>query len=133
MPEAELHDLIIELRSQTMGLGTYRHKFDHLAESRAEDRARGGVAMQLFDLTGKVAVVTGGNGGIGLGMAQGMASFGAAIVIAGRNAAKAATAWPRCGTWRAGAVRGRRRDEEGRVRGAGRRYGSSGSAGWTSW
>jgi elongation factor G len=34
VPEAELHDLIIELRSQTMGLGTYRHEFDHLAEIR---------------------------------------------------------------------------------------------------
>jgi elongation factor G len=33
VPEAELHDLIIELRSQTMGLGTYRHHFDHLAET----------------------------------------------------------------------------------------------------
>ena len=48
--------------------------------------------MQLFDLTGKVAVVTGGNGGIGLGMAEGMASCGATIVVAGRNAEKAATA-----------------------------------------
>jgi 2-deoxy-D-gluconate 3-dehydrogenase len=47
---------------------------------------------QLFDLTGKVAIVTGGNGGIGLGMAQGMASCGAAIVIAGRNAEKAKSA-----------------------------------------
>jgi 2-deoxy-D-gluconate 3-dehydrogenase len=46
----------------------------------------------LFDLTGKVAIVTGGNGGIGLGMAQGMASCGAAIVIAGRNVEKAKTA-----------------------------------------
>ena len=36
VPEAELHDLIIELRSQTLGLGTYRRKFDHLAESRGE-------------------------------------------------------------------------------------------------
>ncbi|MEJ0018655.1 MAG: glucose 1-dehydrogenase [Acetobacteraceae bacterium] len=45
--------------------------------------------MKLFDLTGKVALVTGGNGGIGLAMAQGMASIGAAIVIAGRNEAKA--------------------------------------------
>ncbi len=34
VPEAELHDLIIELRSQTMGLGTYRRRFDHLAEAR---------------------------------------------------------------------------------------------------
>jgi elongation factor G len=35
VPEAELHDLIIELRSQTMGLGTYRRRFDHLAETHA--------------------------------------------------------------------------------------------------
>jgi len=48
--------------------------------------------MKLFDLTGKVALVTGGNGGIGLGMAQGMASCGASIVISGRNAEKAQTA-----------------------------------------
>ena len=48
--------------------------------------------MKLFDLSGKVAVVTGGNGGIGLGMAQGMASCGAAIVIAGRDEAKTMTA-----------------------------------------
>jgi elongation factor G len=33
VPEAELHDFIIELRSQTMGLGTYRHRFDHLVEA----------------------------------------------------------------------------------------------------
>jgi elongation factor G len=36
VPEAEMHDLIIELRSQTMGLGTYRRQFDHLAETKAE-------------------------------------------------------------------------------------------------
>jgi elongation factor G len=35
VPEAELHDLIIDLRSQTMGLGTYTRRFDHLAETRA--------------------------------------------------------------------------------------------------
>jgi elongation factor G len=34
MPEVELHDLIIELRSQTLGLGTYTTRFDHYAESR---------------------------------------------------------------------------------------------------
>jgi len=44
--------------------------------------------MQLFDLSGRVAVITGGNGGIGLGMAKGMAAAGATIVVAGRDAAK---------------------------------------------
>ena len=48
--------------------------------------------MNLFDLKGRVATVTGGNGGIGLGMAKGMASSGASIVVAGRNADKAADA-----------------------------------------
>jgi 2-deoxy-D-gluconate 3-dehydrogenase len=45
-----------------------------------------------FDLTGKVAIVTGGNGGIGLGMALGLAQAGAAIAIAGRNEAKSTAA-----------------------------------------
>src|SRR3978361_221951 len=48
--------------------------------------------MNLFDLKGKVAVITGGNGGIGLGMARGIASLGASIVIAGRDEGKAADA-----------------------------------------
>ncbi|MDP1541799.1 MAG: SDR family NAD(P)-dependent oxidoreductase, partial [Polycyclovorans sp.] len=48
--------------------------------------------MKLFDLSGRVAIVTGGNGGIGLGMAKGMAEAGAAIVVAGRDAAKNAAA-----------------------------------------
>ena len=42
----------------------------------------------LFDLHGKVAIVTGGNGGIGLGMTQGLAEAGAAIAIVARNEAK---------------------------------------------
>jgi len=48
--------------------------------------------MKLFDLTGKVAIVTGGNGGIGLGMARGLAQAGAAVAVAGRQAGKSASA-----------------------------------------
>jgi len=39
----------------------------------------------LFDLSGKTAIITGGNGGLGLGMAKGMAQVGANIVVAARN------------------------------------------------
>lgn len=39
----------------------------------------------LFDLTGKTAIVTGGNGGIGLGMALGLVQHGASVVLAARN------------------------------------------------
>lgn len=48
--------------------------------------------MQMMDLSGRVALVTGGNSGIGLGMARGLARAGAALAIAGRNAAKNAAA-----------------------------------------
>ena len=46
----------------------------------------------MWDLSGRVALVTGGNGGIGLGMAKALAANGAALAIAGRNAAKNAEA-----------------------------------------
>jgi len=42
----------------------------------------------MFDLTGRVAIVTGGNGGIGLGMGRGLAKAGARVVVVGRNAEK---------------------------------------------
>ena len=48
--------------------------------------------MNSFNLSGRVAVVTGGNGGIGLAMAEGLASAGADIVIAARDSKKGAEA-----------------------------------------
>jgi len=48
--------------------------------------------MKPFDLEGRVALVTGGSGGIGLGMARGLAAAGAAVMIAGRNSGKNAEA-----------------------------------------
>jgi len=48
--------------------------------------------MSHFDLSGRVAVVTGGNGGIGLGMARGLAAAGATVVVAARNRAKSEAA-----------------------------------------
>jgi 2-deoxy-D-gluconate 3-dehydrogenase len=47
---------------------------------------------KMFDLASHVAVVTGGNGGIGLGMARGLAKAGANVVVAGRDAAKSEVA-----------------------------------------
>lgn len=46
------------------------------------------MSYQPFDLSGKVALVTGGNGGIGLGMARALAEAGADIVIWGSNPEK---------------------------------------------
>jgi len=46
----------------------------------------------VFDLASRVAIVTGGNGGIGLGMARGLARAGARVVVAARNADKSKAA-----------------------------------------
>ena len=46
----------------------------------------------MFDLKGRVGLVTGGNGGIGLGFARGLAKAGAAVMVAGRNVGKNAAA-----------------------------------------
>ncbi len=47
---------------------------------------------RMFDLTGRTALVTGGNGGIGLGMARGLGEAGATVIIVARNAEKSAAA-----------------------------------------
>jgi NAD(P)-dependent dehydrogenase (short-subunit alcohol dehydrogenase family) len=48
--------------------------------------------MNLFDLTGRTAIITGGNGGLGLAMARGLAKAGANVAIWARNADKNAAA-----------------------------------------
>ncbi|MDZ4275128.1 MAG: SDR family oxidoreductase [Erythrobacter sp.] len=48
--------------------------------------------MELFDLTGRTAIITGGNGGLGLAMARGIAKAGANVAIWARNSAKNAAA-----------------------------------------
>jgi len=46
----------------------------------------------MFDLTGKVSIITGGNGGLGLSMARGLVKCGGAVAVWGRNEAKNAVA-----------------------------------------
>jgi NAD(P)-dependent dehydrogenase (short-subunit alcohol dehydrogenase family) len=71
--------------------------------------------MKAFDLCARVAIVTGGNGGIGLGMARGLASAGARVVVAGRNAQKNAAAAKEIGgiAIEADLTRGARQQVEG--------------------
>ena len=51
------------------------------------------MAYKLFDLSGKTALITGGNGGIGLGMAEALAQAGASVCIWGTNAEKTPLRW----------------------------------------
>jgi 2-dehydro-3-deoxy-D-gluconate 5-dehydrogenase len=53
--------------------------------------------LHPFDLTGRVAIVTGGNGGLGLAMARGLAHAGAAIAIAARDQGKSQAALKQLG------------------------------------
>src|SRR4051794_33309077 len=62
------------------------------AIERADNDGVDCVTNQLFDLSGLVAIVTGGNAGIGLAMARGLAEAGASVVIADRNADNSAQA-----------------------------------------
>src|SRR6185369_184085 len=68
----------------------------HRVDLHARDARKHGcfcqAFMNSFDLTGKAALVTGGNGGIGLAMARALAQAGAALAIAGRDAGKNAAA-----------------------------------------
>src|SRR5262249_54277403 len=56
------------------------------------------LSLQAFELTDRVAIVTGGNGGLGLAMAAGLARAGAAIAIAARDQAKSKAATKQLGT-----------------------------------
>ena len=82
------------MRSSGMGGRSARRLDSSLAVT--EDH----MAYKGFDLSGKVALVTGGNSGIGLGMAEAMAQAGAAVCVWGTNEANnAAGRAGRRGRW----------------------------------
>ena len=88
----------------------------------------------MFDLTGKVAIVTGGNGGIGLGIARGLARAGATLLLVGRDAAKTGRAVAEIEALGGQASRRRRRcDGGGGLPGLRRGRRCNATAGSTSW
>src|SRR5262245_57747634 len=94
MPRAKacLATIDLQWRSCRLPVTERRGRFPVAIPPAIQAHYSGRARMSLFDLSGRVAVVTGGNGGIGLGMAKGLAAAGATIVVAGRDAAKNAAA-----------------------------------------
>src|SRR5260370_1397597 len=75
--------------------------------------------MNIFDLSGRVAVITGGNGGIGLGIAQALALSGCDVSIWGRNSEKNKRAAATMATGRNEHYAGTKAAIKGRVRALG--------------
>src|SRR5215469_15412491 len=76
---------------------SFQRALDSAIMARNSSGSLRGFLVTTFDLDGRVAVVTGGNGGIGLGMAKGLVSAGASVVIAARDAGKAEAAMAELG------------------------------------
>ncbi|GIW04810.1 MAG: 2-deoxy-D-gluconate 3-dehydrogenase [Thermomicrobiales bacterium] len=66
------------------------------ATARREPGYAPGTFVRIFDLTGRVALVVGGGGGLGRAIAAGLADFGARLVIADRNQEAAAATAEMC-------------------------------------